>query len=188
MTGPYHLDGDWWPEPVPGNVTIGERCYFYSSFAFRHYRSVEPTGVRVGDDTGIYEGTCFDLGPHGSVHIGSYGTLVAPIFATNGPVRIGDYAFIAHDVFIADDPAAVPPEARGDLEAPSPEILIGDNVWIGTKAVVLAGARLGEGAIVGAGSVVDFEVPDFAVVAGNPSRIVGSSPPGGRRPQATTSA
>jgi acetyltransferase-like isoleucine patch superfamily enzyme len=40
--------------------------------------------------------------------------------------------------------------------------------------VLLAGARLGEGAVVGAGAVVNFEVPAFATVTGNPARVIGS--------------
>lgn len=176
------LDGDWWPDPVPSNIVVGERTYLYSSFAFRHYHSSRPVGVRIGDDTGVYEGTSFDLGPHGEVSIGRYGTLVAPIFATNGRVEIGDYAFIAHDVFVADAHAAVPPDARSDAD-PSPAIVMGDDVWLGTRSVILAPSTLGRGAIVGAGAVVDFPVPDFAVVAGNPARVVGYAPPGcTRRP------
>lgn len=61
------------------------------------------------------------------------------------------------------------------------EIRIGDLTWIGMKAVLLPGAELGEGVIVGAGTVLDFAVPPYAVVAGNPARIVGRAPPGGGR-------
>lgn len=53
-------------------------------------------------------------------------------------------------------------------------IEIQDNVWIGARAVILGGARIGEGSIVGAASVVDFEVPPYSIVAGNPARVVGS--------------
>jgi acetyltransferase-like isoleucine patch superfamily enzyme len=55
---------------------------------------------------------------------------------------------------------------------PPPSIEIGRNAWIGARAVLLAGAQIGDDAIVGAGAVVDFEVPPGAVAAGNPARIV----------------
>jgi acetyltransferase-like isoleucine patch superfamily enzyme len=74
---------------------------------------------------------------------------------------------------IADHPQAAPyRHVRND---PATTISIGRNSWIGERAVLHGGAQLGEGAIVGAFAVVDFQVPDFAIVAGNPARIVGSS-------------
>jgi len=51
-------------------------------------------------------------------------------------------------------------------------IKIGDDVWIGAGAIILPGVTIGEGAIIGAGAVVTKDVPPFAVVAGNPARIL----------------
>lgn len=53
------------------------------------------------------------------------------------------------------------------------EIVIGDDVWLGAYAVVLPGARIGHGAVIGAGSVVTGEIPDFAIAVGSPARVVG---------------
>lgn len=62
----------------------------------------------------------------------------------------------------------------GDRDpAPDDQIQIGDDVWIGAGAVVLSGLRIGDGAVIAAGSVVVGDVPEFAVVAGCPARIVG---------------
>lgn len=55
---------------------------------------------------------------------------------------------------------------------PGPDTTIGHDVWIGQGARIMPGATLGNGVIVGAGSVVSGCVPDYAVVAGNPARIV----------------
>ena len=63
------------------------------------------------------------------------------------------------------------------LVEPELSISIGSNSWIGARAILLAGARIGEGAIVGAAAVVDFSVPPYAIVAGNPARIVGWAEP-----------
>jgi acetyltransferase-like isoleucine patch superfamily enzyme len=49
---------------------------------------------------------------------------------------------------------------------------IGSDVWIGRGAIILSGKRIGNGAVIGAGSVVTKDVPDYAVVAGNPARII----------------
>jgi acetyltransferase-like isoleucine patch superfamily enzyme len=177
------VDHDWCPNPLPSNVEIGDRSWLYSSFAFVHYRSQRPCGVRIGHDSGIYIGSYFDLGPRGEVDIGDYCTVAGPIISTNCRVEIGDYALISFHVVIADSFAAVPPGDAGTggddsgLSTPPTTVVIGENAWIGARAVLLAGARIGEGAIVGAATVVDAEVPPYAIVAGNPARVVGWARP-----------
>lgn len=52
------------------------------------------------------------------------------------------------------------------------EIHIGDNVWIGEKAAVLSGVTVGDGAVIGANSIVTHDVPPYSVVAGCPARII----------------
>ena len=168
------LEHDWFPEPLPTNVFLGERSWCYSSFAFLHFRSQRPQALSVGHDTGIYHGSFFDLGPNGEVQIGNFCTLVGAIISTNARIEIADYALIAHEVVLADSPVAAPAGLRASAElahAPNTVISLGENCWIGARAVLLAGARIGPGAIVAAGAVVDFEVPPYALVAGNPAKI-----------------
>ena len=172
------LEHDWYPDPLPRNVVIGERSWLYSSFAFLHYRSDRVCGVRIGNDSGVYYTSFFDLGPDGEVEIGDFCAVVGAIISTNGRVVIDDYAFIAHDVVIADGPVAVPNSRTGPRRASGGQrsnIRIGENAWIGARAVILGGSDIGAGAIVGAGAVVDFAVPPNAVVAGNPARVMGSA-------------
>jgi acetyltransferase-like isoleucine patch superfamily enzyme len=54
----------------------------------------------------------------------------------------------------------------------SAPIVIKDNVWVGFNSIIMKGVTLGKGAIVGAGSVVTKDVPDYAVVGGNPAKII----------------
>lgn len=164
------LSHDWFPAPLPDNVVLGEDTWLYSTFAFCHYRSQRPIGLRVGDNTGLYNGTFFDLGCDGEVAIGNCCTLVGAIISTNRRIEIADYVFIAHEVVLADAAAARP----GPEEKPytGPSIRIEENAWIGARAVLLSGAHIGEASIVGAAAVVDFAVPPYTVVAGNPARIV----------------
>lgn len=54
----------------------------------------------------------------------------------------------------------------------SGKILIKDRAWIGFNSVILKGVTIGEGAIVGAGSIVTSDVPDYSVVAGNPAKVI----------------
>lgn len=56
--------------------------------------------------------------------------------------------------------------ARGD-------VTIGNDVWIGHESVVLSGVTLGDGVVVGAGSVVRQDIPPYAIVLGNPARVAG---------------
>jgi maltose O-acetyltransferase len=54
-----------------------------------------------------------------------------------------------------------------------PEVVtIHDDVWIGARAILLAGVTIGKGAVIGAGAVVPADVPAFGVAVGNPARIV----------------
>ena len=102
------LAHDWFSLPLPDNIRLGKRTWLYSSYAFAHYSSEAPVGLRVGSDTGLYHGTFFDLGPNGEVEIGDYCSLVGAIFATNGRVTIGNYTFIAHEVVIGGSDWAAP--------------------------------------------------------------------------------
>lgn len=170
------LDHEWFGRPLPANVEIAESAWLWSSYAFLHYRSRRPVGVRIGSDSGLYAGTMFDLDEHGEVRIGRYCTLVAPVFCTNGIVDIGDHVLMSSRVTVADWAVAVPGRSGRDTDAPSaqdgPLISVGSGAWIGTGAVLLAGAHVGADSIVGAGSVVDGPVPAGSVAAGHPYRVV----------------
>ena len=174
MSAPRYVPGDWYPAPLPENVAIGARSSIWSAFAFRHHHSEQPDAIRIGEDCGLYHGTCFLTGRLGRVEIGSFSSIVAAIFATSGTISVGSHALVAHDVTFADDEVAVPPTPRGRLEGN--RIEIGENVWIGARATLLGGARVGEGSVVGAGSVVASDIPAFSIVAGNPGRVVGRTP------------
>ena len=89
-------------------------------------------------------------------------------------VEIGDHVLIASKVFISDtnhgcydDPdnvdTTIPP---GERKLSSKPVKIGNNVWIGENAVILAGSEIGDGCIIGANSVVSRTIPANSVVAG----------------------
>lgn len=182
------LAHDWWDRPIPDNVEIGDRSWLWSSYSFLHCRSRRPCAVRIGADSGLYAGTMFDLGPEGEVVIGSFCTLVSPVFSVAARVEIGDHVLISSRVVIADQAVARPyAEAQPPLsDSPSTRqepgaqasggavVRIGSGAWIGTGAVLLAGADIGPDAIVGAASVVDGPVPPGATAGGNPYRLLRS--------------
>ena len=52
------------------------------------------------------------------------------------------------------------------------DVILGRNVWIGVNVIILKGVKIGDSAIIGAGSVVTKDVPSFAIVAGNPAKFI----------------
>lgn len=86
------------------------------------------------------------------------------------PVRIGAGSMLGPQVQIYCAAHHKDMNSRG-LEIAKP-VEIGEKVWIGGAAVILPGIRIGDGAIVGAGSVVTRDVPARVTVAGNPARIL----------------
>src|SRR5258706_1269757 len=181
MSHPNTLPHDWYPRPVPENVVMGQGSWLHSAYAFHHYQSRMPAGVRIGHDTGIYIGTVFCLGADASVEIGNYCTIAGAIISsTSARVIIGDYAFISYDTVLADSYASAPPDVAGQPR-PVGDLVIGENVWIGARAVILGPLRIGNNAIIGASSVVDCDVPENAIVAGNPARVVGWATGGATR-------
>jgi acetyltransferase-like isoleucine patch superfamily enzyme len=178
-----HLDHDWFSRPLPENVQLGTRTWLYSSYAFAHYQSRESIGLKAGSNTGLYHGTFFDLGHDATVKIGDFCSLVGVIFATNGRVSIGDYTFMAHDVVIADHDWSSPTCPSNDIapkysatDQSDNSIEIGANVWIGAQAIIIGSVKIGEGAVIGAGTLVTRDVPAYTVCAGNPMRILKSIP------------
>jgi maltose O-acetyltransferase len=92
-----------------------------------------------------------------------------------GPVKIGCDVMMASDVIILTanhkfDRLDIPMCQQGS-NSHSP-VIIEDDVWIGTRVIVLPGVKIAKGAIVGAGAIVTKDVPEYAVAAGNPARVI----------------
>lgn len=105
--------------------------------------------------------------------IGDY-TGLNPYVTIYGKVTIGRYVMVAPHVMMAggdhkfDDPSR-PMKLQGHT---SRGIVVEDDVWIGANAVVVDGVRIGRGAIVAAGTVVTKDVEPYAIVGGNPARLI----------------
>ena len=112
--------------------------------------------LTIGDHSGIGHGCRFTIGKR---------------------ITIGRHCRIAADVWMFDSSGhPLDPAARQAGDAPGPDdvrpITIGDNVWIGGRAIIHPGVTIGDHSIVSAGAVVMSDVPPHAVVAGNPARAV----------------
>lgn len=84
-------------------------------------------------------------------------------------IRIGAHAVISEGAYICTAEHDI---ADAKFELKTAPIEIGDNAWIGARAIVLPGRKIGEGAVVAAGAVVTKDVEPWTVVAGNPARVV----------------
>ena len=91
-------------------------------------------------------------------------------FQDQGGIEIGDGVLIGHNTTIATLNHSFNPEKRADIRPKS--VKIGNNVWIGSDCTILPGVEIGDGAIIGAGSVVTKSIPKNSVAAGNPARII----------------
>jgi acetyltransferase-like isoleucine patch superfamily enzyme len=116
----------------------------------------------------------------------SYGALeVYSWLNNNDKLYIGSYVSISSDVkFIIDGnhntsylttfpfEAILFDEITDSNVVGKGSISIGDDVWIGMNSMILSGVNVGQGAVIGAGSVVAKDIPPYAIVAGNPAKIV----------------
>jgi maltose O-acetyltransferase len=93
------------------------------------------------------------------------------VILDSAPVHIGDATLIGPGVQIYCAEHHRDPEKRkAGLEIAKP-VNIGENVWIGGGAIILAGVTIGDDAIIGAGSVVTKDVASGVTVVGNPARV-----------------
>ncbi|MQS51446.1 sugar O-acetyltransferase [Lactobacillus salsicarnum] len=88
------------------------------------------------------------------------------------PVHIGAGAFIAPGVVLACSGHSMDAGERSSGIGTSSPITLEDNVWIGANSVVVGGVTIGEGSIIGAGSVVNKDIPSGVVAVGSPCRVI----------------
>lgn len=144
--------------------------------------------VKIGDDVKIYKfvnlygctigsgskiGTFVEIQRGASV--GENCKISSHTFICEG-VHIGNGVFVGHNVSFINDmyPRAINEDGsmQTDEDWEMVETKIGDRVSIGTSATILGGVKIGKHAIIGAGSVVTKDVPENAVVAGNPAVVL----------------
>lgn len=97
------------------------------------------------------------------------------LYACNG-IKIGNDVIIAKDVSLISGDHAFSQKNKKineqGMKTGEPPIIIGNDVWIGEKAIILKSVNIGDGCIIGAGSVVTKNVPPYTIVAGNPAIVI----------------
>lgn len=129
--------------------------------------------LRIGNDFSMsctFGTVQLQVGKAGALIVGddvsiNYGTAIS----ARSKVQIGSSTKIGPYCVVADSDLPLPLDAGGEGSAP---VIIGKNVWLGGRVVVMPGTVIGDGAVVSAGSVVSGVIPPNAVASGIPARVL----------------
>ena len=139
--------------------------------------------IRIGNDTLIAENATLSAGMSPE-HVPERQPLITIgdrcVFGrgsgvvANWGIEIGDDVWTGHNVYVTDhnhgyEDLTLPPGLQIGEHA---EVIIRDGAWLGHGTIILPGVIIGRNAVVGAGSVVTSDLPDFSVAAGNPARVI----------------
>jgi UDP-2-acetamido-3-amino-2,3-dideoxy-glucuronate N-acetyltransferase len=153
-------------------MPIADTARLGADVTIPHPDLVNIYGCTIGDSTMI--GPFVEI--QSDVLIGSRCKISSHSFLCSG-VRIADEVFVGHGVMFINDMLPRATTETGELQTAADwklvETYIGRRASIGSNATIMGGIVIGAGALVGAGSVVTKDVPDFAIVAGVPARVVG---------------
>jgi UDP-2-acetamido-3-amino-2,3-dideoxy-glucuronate N-acetyltransferase len=152
--------------PVAPDVVLGDGVRIFQPELVNLY------GCTIGSETKI--GAFVEI--QKNAFIGSRCKISSHSFICEG-VTVEDEVFIGHGVMFTNDmyPRATGPAGELQTEADWQvcETLVKRRASIGSNATIICGVTVGENALVGAGAVVTRDVPDYAIVAGVPARIMG---------------
>lgn len=129
----------------------------------------QAAGVTIGEKSTVHTG-CRFYQPE-NIKIGQ-GTIIGDRCFLDGraPLTIGNHVDIASQVLIYNSQHDI---NAPDFSAIAKPVIIQDYVFIGPRAVILPGVTIGKGAVVAAGAIVTKDIPDLAIVAGVPAKIIG---------------
>ena len=185
--GRIFIDGDWYPRGLQSNVVLADNVYIDTSYGFAAFHSAQPEGFSLEEASGCYDLSSFLVGKEGKIKVGKFSVLNGTLVVCNKSVVIGDHCFIAWSSVITDTwlssstlvsrqaklkETAQDPLRQFPFVGESKPVTLEDNTWIGFGAVIMPGVTLGRGCVVGSKTIVTESVPPYAVVAGDPARIV----------------
>lgn len=156
-------------------IRIGNGCRVARQAVVRA-NTQDPKSVSIGDNVSIQENTLINAN-RGHVTIGDNSWLGPnSVIYGNGGVDIGKDVMVASHCVINTvshnfSHTDAPMNEQGTNTDP---VVIENDVWLGTGAVILQGVRIGQGSIIGAGAVVTRSIPPFSIALGVPARITGN--------------
>lgn len=145
------------------------RFYSYAHIEPRRRLTAGP-GLRMAPNASLRNGDRISLGRE--VHVGERCCLWAG--DKTGRITLGDNALLGPEVFITasnyETAAGTPVMHQPRRES---DVVVGRDVWLGARVVVLPGVTIGDGCVVGAASVVTADLPPGTIAVGSPARVVG---------------
>ncbi len=152
---------------LPKSTFPGGRLYKAARF-FLAKRMLKKCGKKVNIESQCY------IGSGKNIEIGAYSGIGQKCYL-QGEISIGKYVMMAPEVVILTiehqfDNITKPMRFQGHKGGKP--VVIENDVWIGHRVIILPGVQIGQGAIIGAGSVVTRNVKPFSIVAGNPARLI----------------
>jgi maltose O-acetyltransferase len=148
---------------APLSVRLRGRAKIAGSGKVELGEGVSLNGTIVPIELITYASGSIEIGKHTFINYGSS-------IAARTSVKIGAHCLLGHYTFVMDNDQH---DIVRHWELPqSDPVVIEDHVWIGSKALILPGVRIGSRAVIGAGSVVTRNIPPRSVAAGNPARVL----------------
>jgi acetyltransferase-like isoleucine patch superfamily enzyme len=152
---------------VGANVMVGD-CTLWGG------RGPNVVGLRLGDNVRLYDGCRLvidHLSPDSGITLGTGVALNFNCYIDgSGGVKLGDRTILGPNVVIVSSSHGVAAELRDTKTLRC--VTLGRQVWVGANAVILSGVTIGDHAVIGAGSVVNKDVPANHIYAGNPARPI----------------
>lgn len=146
-----------------GEISIGDRVHLVGNSRGTALGVRSPIILRL-------------LAPGARIRIGAYTGISGAAIGAALNIEIGERVLVGADVMIFDTDFHNPePEKRHgepDWARISRPTVIGNDVFLGARSIVMKGASIGDGAIIGAGSVVCSKIPAFTIAAGSPARVI----------------
>jgi acetyltransferase-like isoleucine patch superfamily enzyme len=159
----------------PSKISLGDNVAI-DDYCALDVRSQGDTGITIGDRSIIARNTILRT-KDGTITIGAGSGMGANcILASSSKLDIGENMLMASCVCIlaggqhAFDRTDLPIVEQGMVSKGG--VAIGANVWIGTRVTVLDGVRIGDSAVIGACSMVNKDIPDYAIAYGTPATMV----------------
>jgi acetyltransferase-like isoleucine patch superfamily enzyme len=188
LDGKLFIEDDWHPNPLPSNILLDEMAYPDTSYSFTTFYSKKTHGFKLGFASGNYGHGIFTTGENGEINIGKYVVLQCTRIISNLSVTIKDHCMFSWGSVITDSwmtAETISSEVRRamlrlaansnnrhiEFVDPRP-VVLEENVWVGFEAIILPGVTIGRGAVIGCKTIVSEDVPPYAVVVGNPARII----------------
>jgi acetyltransferase-like isoleucine patch superfamily enzyme len=155
-------------------LTLGRHVFIGEAVTI--FQSARGGPVELGDFTRVYghalletgDGGSITLGPNSRIHRGCH------LISYKSGIRIGSDVGMAQNCAVYSYDHGMHPDlpiSEQPLQSKGP-VVIGDHVWLGTGAIVMSGVHIGTGAVIASGAVVLDDVPDGAIAAGVPARVV----------------